>query len=472
MENLITLAHRLPLSIVLGILIAVLLIWIRLRNRASRRMAPLPEGCAFVCHEGVPREDSSVPSGTLMLIGVGSYGVKQLLRLLVKLEQANLAGVVGSILAIESDKMQRGQFTKQLPPIFEDRVVLAYVEHFSGGFSNKPVEWVREHVEDWIIPIQTAAKQIVQLHKRLNDGRPAEIVPFLSLGGHAYVGVVALDKIHELLPDTQIVGCVDLPVDEELRANFLEVKPAYERSGVVGWLLSDSLGPDWVSADSAMIDFLAGMLVAGLQSDHTLRLNNVLSRTLPKQQGGILIYEFIYSEVAAHPIQPAQHGGPAYYVNKDQLIDEVQRLRRQIAEGKGIYSAVLPVGENGRTTYDLMLVAVGPEDLLAIGDHVALSYESGQRFRNGDREDTTSSRQENYHLLFASCSPPINPERPACRVAAIRLQAVRDGACDSSDIIKVPRKRNRAEDPNAVLVAPQPKSTNGVEQTATRGERS
>src|SRR5262249_15301830 len=276
--------------------------------------ARIPSGCALVCHGGVPLQMEEPPAGPLMLVAIGTPGVMQVIRMCVTLHEMGLSHLVGSILAIDLDAMMRAQFWNDLPSEFRDRVVRGSAAAFEPGLGGRSVEDVKKYLARWAVPIQTAATEVVHLHLRRTGARPGEIVPFLSLGGHAFIGVVALDTIKERLSETQLVAHIDLPIETDNRHNFLAVKQLYEQAGLKGWTISDSLAADAISNDTAITHLIAGILEAALQSGQSARLNNIYTRALPLEPGGLLAYQYVYGEVVAQQFKPCAYMPSWYYV--------------------------------------------------------------------------------------------------------------------------------------------------------------
>jgi hypothetical protein len=122
----------------------------------------------------------------------------------------------------------------------------------------------------------------------------------------------------------------------------------------------------------------------------------------------------------------------------------------------------MPLGQEGRTITDLILVAVGHQDIIAIEDYISqagdvtLRYSTTANGTGNGKTTKTLYRQPNYRRVFASWSPPIDPNKPMCQIAIIRLLAVRDGPEKLLTIIKAPHKRRftTAKDTPTVVVIP------------------
>jgi hypothetical protein len=424
----------------------------------------IPEGTVYVCQGGIPHRKGLHLPGSVTVELVGTPGANRGLQFLIRLDQAGLADIVGSGLVIESDDLQRERFENSLPRVYRDRFVYARLDQYTGGFANKPVADVQQSIGHWGVAVAEATRETVLLHQRRNGARPGEVLLFTTLGGHTYPGVIVARTTHALLPAAQLVACLDLPDDEPQRDDFLTVKGQYEDSGVFGWIMSDALEYRSASSDTALADLLVGLYAATLQSDKSPRLNNVITRVLPEQQGGMALYQFLYSQVVAHPFQPHESVPVSYYVSMAQVTDELKTLIDYMEQGKGFPSLRVPTGEERRATYDLVLAAINPADMLTAADYI----EEARRLEASvliGANHTALFQQPNYHTLYASYTPHSDAAEPFCQVAVIRLRAVHDGKRNLPEIVKAPDRRRLAAVKQAALIA---ESANGADRDSTR----
>lgn len=432
---------------------------------AAAQLAPpvIPDGCVRVLTEGIPRSTSKPLPGSLMVQGYGTPGVNAAIRILITFQQAGRADLIGSVLLFESDELMRDRMLRDIPKIYLDRVVFGYAEAFSGGFGNQSIAQVQAYIGRWIEDVQDTVDRVLKLHLRRNGSAPAEILPFTSLGPHSLLGALALARLHEQMREKRMVVCFDLPVDENLRNNFPIIKPLYEKAGVHGWIATDSLGRDSVTADAALIDLLCGLLLSALQSDQSPRLNNILHNALPETQGGILAFQWVYSDVVSY-----QHEADPnlYFTNKAQLFDQTKALLRKIECAEGTFSIDVPLGEPRRSVYDLVLAAVDPETMLELKDHVKRARQAEHDFNASDEHNPSLFGKPNYHTLYASFSPPVQPEEPYCTVAVFRLVAVTAGNRQVGEIVNVPEERKHQPGVHESLSVLTPLSSNGAGLTA------
>jgi hypothetical protein len=418
----------------------------------------IPDGTVYVCDRGIPHRKGLHLPGSLMVEFIGTPGANRGLQFLIRLDQAGLADIVGSGLLVESDDVQREKFQNSLPRVYRERFVYARLDQYTGGFANKPVVEVQQSIGHWGVAIAEATRETVILHQRRNATRPGEVLIFTTLGGHTYPGVIVATTTHALLPTTQLVACLDLPDDEPQREDFLMVKSQYEAGGVFGWIISDALEYRSASSDTALADLLVGLYAATLQSDKSPRLNNVITRVLPEQRGGMALYQFLYSQVVAYPFQPHESVPVSYYVSMAQVTDELKMLVDYIEQGKGFPSLRVPTGEERRATYDLVLAAIHPAEMLNAGDYI----EEARRLESSvliGADRTSLFHQPNYHTLYASYAPPVDPAEPFCQVAVIRLRSVQDWKRNLPEIVKSPEKRQLTTMSQPALTA---RSTDGV----------
>jgi hypothetical protein len=432
----------------------------RMRLIAESR---IPDGAVYVCHDGIPLPNAGVLDGALMVVLIGTPGTNGGLRFLIRLVQAGLSNLVGSILVVESDEVMRRKFEQALPAVYQDRVTYGFIDEFRGGFSNDHVEAVRAYIGRWGVELQDAATKAVRLHMRRNNVRPAESLVHTTLGGHTYPGAVVVKAIHDQLPETRIFGAIDLPCDEPQRQDLLVMQSIYKQAGLYGAILTDSLEPNSETTDTALADLLVGFYAASLQSGKSPRLNNIFTRVLPHGGGGFARFEYVYGQVVAHHFQPHPSIAPRYYVQRKHVASEVKRLVEELEQQRGVRSVNVPAGVEERSVYDLMLVAIGPDDLLDVADYVqaARKLEKEQLTANGANTPVLFG-EPNYHTLFASYAPGINPDEPYCDLAVMRLQAVADAEQNLGEIVKAPTKRAQAKGPAMIAPTSKPVHHNGV----------
>src|SRR5207248_2336778 len=128
--------HRMPfplwiLPLITGGLLLAVFGWRREMTRRGQRAteaAELPAGAVPLATPSSMAPLRSQLIGALMLVAVGTYGLKQTQRLLVLLHACHLDALVGSILIVENDAQSRADFHTRLPAVYHDRVVYGFSE--------------------------------------------------------------------------------------------------------------------------------------------------------------------------------------------------------------------------------------------------------------------------------------------------------------------------------------------------------
>jgi hypothetical protein len=307
----------------------------------------------------------------------------------------------------------------------------------------KPVKEVLDKIDLWGPPIYHATADAIDLHVRRSqrDRAPGDILLFQSLGGHACLGMPVIEILHQRFPSSLIVGFTLLSSRERQRYKYSDIKEPYESRGVYGWVMTDNLGEDAVTADYGMVAVIVGLADASLHADQPTPMNNAFAATFTNEPGAVLVYQVAFSQVIARPLDPMQVDPPHYYVWKQSIVEQVVDGLHKIEDGLGVWSVDLPVGEADCTIFDLVITALRPWDITAVQDDVVL----GIKLRAGVSENENRKKMlygtENYELQFAGIAVPVDPVRPLCPVTVIRLAAVTDGAKIVPEITVVPRRR-------------------------------
>jgi hypothetical protein len=420
---------RITLTLVLLLLVAVLA-W-----RWMARQRPLPEGARPVSTEAERKTLSQSVIGAFMLVAIGTYGANQLRRLLTLLAACGLEGLVGSILVIENDAQLRLGFHQRIPAVFHDRLVYGYSDALAGGLGGRDIDWALGTIDRWGPPLVRATTEVIDRHLRLNPNRsPSNILFFASLGGHAPLGLPVLQRLHQQFDESMVMAFTSLPRHDELRKRYPELKAEYEKRGVFGWVLSDNLNRDPVTVDYGMVATVVALAEAALHADSPTQPNNAFTLALTREPGAILVYSVVATSVVGfrHPSAPGRP--PRYYVFHQPVVEQVLKQLRSLEEGRGIWSVPeAPIGEDGTSTFDIVMVSLYPDDLKNVQDDVT----TGRKLRAETLAVTGNGAQQassmmlgrpNYETLFASIATRIDPLKPTCPVVAVRLAAVRDGA--------------------------------------------
>lgn len=422
-------------------------------RRERIRNARLPEGAAFIATEGVPEQLGPTLLGTFVVVGIGTYGLHQSQRLLTLLYRCGLERMVSAILIVENDAQNRNQFHAAMPAVYYDRLVYGFSEQYSGGMGNLPIDIVLEQIDVWGVPVMRAVAEVIDLSLRRNGNQsPSNIFLFTSLGGHAPLGLPVLEALHGRFEDSMAVGFTALPSHGPLRERFERLKVHYDRLGLHGWMLSDNLEEDAVSADYAMDAVLVGLSDAALHADQQVQVNNVLTLALGSEPGSILIYQLVTDSVAGNTFQPDHSVKPRYYVFKQHLVDRILKSLRRIETNRGKWSADLPIHEKGTSIFDVVMTSLYHGDLQSVEDEVNIGRRLRQkqylngRNGHGQRKNGVNGAAHliptsNYASIFGSLVTNIDPEKPVCPIVIVRLAAVRHGADLVHEMVKVPEER-------------------------------
>jgi len=415
-------------------------------ERQRRRSQPLPAGTTWVRTTPLQAEIQRELVGMILLVAIGDYGTNMVARLLILLARCGLDRLIGGILVSNNDSLSRLQFHNRIPEIFHDRVVYAFTENFSSGFGNRSIPWVLDRVGQWGGPIVDAVAEVIDKHLRLTGNlAPGIIMPFVSLGGHSVTGVLPVELLHQRFAESLCVAFTALPPHRWLRKNYELLKGEYEKRGVFGWLLSDNLGKEPVTADYGAVALVTALCDAVLHADMRTRIDNVMTLALSKLPGSILVYEVVQGSVIAEP-WPDKDDPVGYYVVKQPVAIEVNKLLRRLEDGQGVLSADLPTGEKGTSVMDIVMAPLLPPDLLWLKDEEfrmdKLHEQYGKLSSNGAANGHTRLiGKPDRDRQFASYATVIDSAKPLCSMIGVRLSAVRDGANIVAEIVKAPEDR-------------------------------
>lgn len=436
--------------VLVGVALVVIAIGAYRRMKANRtarvkrlvaNAAEPPEGSVFVQKGPIARKDDSALTGDTLCVATGSAGLKFKTDTVITHHRVGMLDAFGSIFALECDGFVRKAFEGMLKNISSDRTVYAFAPAFPNGFINATPEEVKTMIGQWSVPVKERIEQVVKLHEERTGSKPSQSLLFISLGGHSYTAVFLAQELRNCLPGMNIIGVVDLPRNTAQRDSFLRLKPELDAAGIGAWLVTDSMQPDWLTRDSVIADIFAGITVASLTADTRPRLNNMMHNLAKTGVGGMARFEFFYGDIAAHPFQPHPDDDIQYYVDRDQVIRETQSLIEKIEQGQGDVSIDAPTGEPGCHTYDLVLCALEPDDVLGVRDYIEKARDiEDKRFADTLRPHLHA--KANYHTIYSSWSKPIDPSNPRCRIGVIRLTSLRDVAHHLPEIVKVPAERN------------------------------
>jgi hypothetical protein len=415
----------------------------QLAAQAEKAMDAPPEGATWVQEHPIPVPPGFNLTGTTMLTGNGSVGCIRSIDSLIALYRVGADKSNGSAFLHECDARLRARIDARIPSVYRDRIVWAYADDFPEGFGNLPPEKVERLFGRWSVQLKDGVDRVARLHEERNGKKPGQICLFISLGGHAFPGVTLVEELSARFPDTRIVGIMNLPRKEDQREYFLTLKERYERAGVTGWLVGDRMEQDNITQDSVVPDIIAGFETASIVSDGAIRFNNVMTGVTGENGGGVARFEYIYGEVVAHRSQPDPTKPPKYYVYRQQVISELRNLLEKAESGKTKVSLDMSPATDKRQTYDLVLAAVSPADMLDIRDYIERAREEDDTQLNvHDRPHLHP--KPNYETVYTSWSQAVNPDKPRCQVCVIRIRPIENSDDLLSEMVKVPQNRRSA----------------------------
>lgn len=423
------------------------------RDRLERlKNARIPEGATYVCTAGTSSLLRQTLVGAYFLIGIGTFGINQLVRLLNLLFESGLDRLAGTIFVVENDVDILNRFRERVPSVYHDRIVTGSAPSFGGGGANRPVAWIRKRIAKWGRPLDTAAEEAIDLYLRRNFSRsPGLILAFLSQGAQFAMGVLPLSVVTTRFAETLAIGLTAWPKHGRLRKRFEELKRDYETiGGIFGWVATDNLGEDPVTSDYAMVATPMALSGGVLRSDQTTSPNNAVVLALTEEPGAILVYQVWQSSVPAWPFQPDPSKPLRLYALREAVINLAIDGIHALEEDKGIFSADLPTPQDGTSIIDIILVGV--EDVTAIEDGVTHGRKLEARMdaklgeTNHRVNGTSGSRfgRQDYDTVFSPLAVVVeDPQKPVCPVICIRLMCVKDGDKDTTveQIVKAPNLR-------------------------------
>jgi hypothetical protein len=387
--------------------------------------------------------------GTYQLVGLGTYGLNQLVRLLNLLHQCGGDKLVGSILGVENDAQVLATFKPRIPSCYHDRLVLGSHRSFGGGMANEDTHRVLDKIDLWGMQVIEATREVIDRHLRLNESRsPGMICVFDGLGGQSPVGIPVLSELRAEFSESLMVGFTCLPAHTRLRKRYPLIKKAYEKHGLFGWVLSDNLGEDPVTADYGMVATIVALADAALYEDRATQPNNAIKLALTQEPGGILVYQVVSGRVVAHPCPCGNTDKHGHFAYTDPVFTRVMKGLRTLEEGTGAWSTDMPLGHED-STFDMVMANIPHAELSTLSDSVAAARGLRKRILrstlNGSApQDVQLLRPPNHELVFASVAAPVDPDKPNATITAIRLRAVAQTPDLLEELVKPPHERTVA----------------------------
>lgn len=401
--------------------------------------------------------------GSLMLVGTGSYGANMLILTLSLIYISGLESLVGSIFLGEHDASERDRFERKVPSIFHDRIKYGYSPTWSGGFANRSVDYALDRIALWGESLREATYDLAYFHEQSTGRPPGQIIYFWSQGGQAPIGLPVLEVLQEKFPETQKIGMTSLPTEQRNRRKFAQLKEEYEKPerGVLGWVVSDQLLPDWKTADYCMAALIVAPSDAQQFDDASTQLKNILALAFTEQPGSVIAVQFAHETLPAYEwtVEDEQLG---FYIDFQRAHAVVDRVLRKIEEGKAQQSILSTIGELDTSIYDVVVAPLGWDnrhqrnDLLKLLDRVHAGYQMRLK-----RLNDTNSREQHagllyglagYKLIFGNAGAIINVDKPEILILAMRVAAVKDGQKKADELAQVPEEKKLPHERAAALL--------------------
>jgi len=356
-------------------------------------------------------------SGRIMLVLVGDYGSNTAINLLDLLYRCGLDKAIGAILLIQLDARRRMRFMTHVPAVFHDRIVQVGAASLAGGLGNRSPEEAWALIEYWGPAVVNGTNDACERHQLVTpNDEPALVLTFISQGGQAIIGTLALGLIHERFPLAQLVGVTALPVDDLLRQEAEKVLDAYRAQGLEAIIVSDNLA-DGVRNDFGIVASIVGFLGAAEDADMPTEADNALRLMAKHAPGNLLSFSTRVINLPGFRFQLHPNIEPRYFVYSAAVTSSMLTALNRVPRPE--YHALPEYRRNGRvpltSTFDIVLAAIKPEDLKRNEDEVILARQ------------LAGTNRRNNHLLFAPVTTKIDPQRPQCPIAVVSLHALADG---------------------------------------------
>lgn len=404
--------------ILLFIVLAAIAAYIyRRRKRVAQSNAdiaarPLPDGTAEACTNSDSLPGVISGSGSLMLVGYGSFGANLVLSVLTATHRSGLERAIGSILLIEFDQDVQLDFGNRLPDVFKNRLVVTEAAALAGGFGNRPISEVEGLAPHWTRRVIRAAEDVIDRHRRLSprSAEPAQVICFTSPGPTGYTGHVATKRLSQEFPVSQFIGLMAYSHVDRMRGQIKEVIDSHLRAGMHGFVVADNLrdleSPDRIPElnDFAMLCTVLALLTSTRRAAIGASGNNLFRQLIP-EQGGLASFRASISTLPAHP-----YTGNRYYVHREAVTDLVIRQLARINDASPAVSARL--GHELTMRYDVVVAPIIPAHLRQLDTEIRESIE----------EATPPAR--NTEIRFSPVAMPISTVKPTCPLVVLSLQAL------------------------------------------------
>lgn len=380
--------------------------------------APVPDGGAESCTDARKMPSAFPGTGSLMIVGYGSFGANLVASFLASAERSGLEQTVGSVLLVEFDQDVQQRFLDKMPAVFLERLVLTQSAALAGGFGNRPIAEIEtlEMRLHWVNRVYEAAEEVIDRHRRRSSrsSEPSQVICFTSPGSTGYVGYVAAKRLREEFPASQFMGLLAYSHVDRMRGQIKDVVEKHLENGVHGFVVADNLrdvdAPDRKPErnDFAMLCTVLSLLSSTKHAAVGTAGNNVFRHLIP-EQGGLASFRVSFSTLPAFRFAPHPKV-TRYYVHGQAVVDMMLRRLALIDDvPAGVFAEL---GHEKTMRYDVVVAPIVPDDLLWVDHQVR------------DAVERAMSPRRNFELRFAPVAMPINPDKPDCPIMVVSLQAL------------------------------------------------
>ena len=386
--------ERIAFFLVTTILFVAFLVWLLRRRTPSENVRNLERFWYGIRIRSVPLEWRR-RSGRVLCVGIGTYGIRQNARTPASLLSYNVLDELELAGFYDLDTQQMRKSFNSVPtavgvvalyPIstrHHDGQIVEKASPVGFGLAHRKLAEVEKLRHLWEPPLDEFLEHVELELQRSHLPAPAMILVFLSPGGHALLGRVAVQRLRQKYPNSPIYGITVVPKDPGNRQEFAEFLDLFFQGSepdLDGMILTDNgLGNEFLHDD--MVAHLLGADLQDARESGSNPANILADSTIPRlsragadQHTRLLSFEYVQVRTAmvaapmpsllrrllGHKPQLPQ-SSPAVLV---QRADEVAAL---LAEGKGTLAGPAPLATNTRTS---LLLGVPSNDPARFGEVV------------------------------------------------------------------------------------------------------
>ncbi|TAK36766.1 MAG: hypothetical protein EPO21_01520 [Chloroflexota bacterium] len=409
-------------------------------QRKSNRDAQLPPGASalatndlnweILLPDGRAIRSQRQSKGRLTLVLVGTYGVRQGLRLIRAFQRGGRLEDIGVVIVVELDERERALFSAKLHPALKRRTVFCPSTVLPGGLQNRTVEEVeapnlRQYWQPAVAnTVEDGCRLIRSTEHTVSDPGesfpqqgydPAVILVVASPGGHTAVGIFASRLLQTNFPlaSTYVVTVVP---DDHLRAEFARGIERYCQAGFVRWFLVTDNQRSLLANDYSVGILPASLWVAPLLADAADEPWNVLVRLYPRGSNGVIVPRYWGRML---PVHRTRANPPRLFTFREAayraVLEGLEAIEAE--ETKGIHLRT-PAQETAR--YVVITLPLEPHALLEVKDLVdealrAKGWFEVDRFR---------------HLVWATLAEPVDSGVTSVPMSVVMVEAAIDGVSD------------------------------------------